>query len=88
MPVKKKATKKKKKRDYKKEYKAFHGKPKQIKLRDARNAARAKAMKAGKVKKGDGKEVDHKRPLSKGGSNSTKNTRVVSRATNRKKGAK
>jgi 5-methylcytosine-specific restriction endonuclease McrA len=33
--------------------------------------------KAGKVHKGDGKAVDHKRPLSKGGSNERSNLRVV-----------
>jgi hypothetical protein len=42
----------------------------------------------GKVKKGDGKEVDHKRPLSKGGSNKKKNLRVVSRKKNRQDGQK
>ena len=51
-------------------------------------AARNKARRMMKLKKGDGKEVDHKRPLSKGGSNSRKNLRVVSRKTNRRKGAK
>ena len=30
----------------------------------------------------------HKKPLSKGGSNKRKNLRVVSRSTNRKKGAR
>ena len=70
-------------RDYKAEYAAFHGKPEQVKNRAARNAARRDAG----LKKGDGKEVDHKVPLSKGGSNSKANTRVVSRATNRAKGA-
>ena len=40
------------------------------------------------MKVGDGKEVDHKKPLSKGGSNKPKNLRVVSRKTNRKKGAR
>jgi 5-methylcytosine-specific restriction endonuclease McrA len=40
------------------------------------------------LKKGDPREVDHKIPLSKGGSNSKKNLRVVSRKTNRKKGNK
>lgn len=73
-----------KKRDYKKEYRDFHGKPEQVKNRAARNSAR-KAM---GCTKGDGKEVDHKKPLSKGGGNSKTNLRVVSRATNRKKGAK
>jgi 5-methylcytosine-specific restriction endonuclease McrA len=44
--------------------------------------------KEGRVRKGDGREVDHKVPLSRGGSNSRRNLRVVSRRTNRKKGAK
>jgi 5-methylcytosine-specific restriction endonuclease McrA len=76
------------KRDYRKEYDEYHARPGQVKNRAARNKARATAASAGKVCKGDGKEVDHKVPLSKGGSNSEKNTRVVSRTTNRKKGAK
>ena len=77
-----------KKRDYKKEYRDFHGKPKQIKLRNMRNAARKQAMKEGKVKKGDGKHIDHIKPLSKGGTNGKKNIRIVSAKTNLKKGAK
>jgi len=32
-----------------------------------------------------GKEVDHKKPLSKGGSNSKSNTRITTRSVNRKK---
>ncbi|MGI6013710.1 MAG: HNH endonuclease signature motif containing protein [Oscillospiraceae bacterium] len=40
------------------------------------------------LKTGDPREVDHKRPLSKGGSNKKKNLRVVSRTTNRRKGSK
>ena len=78
----------KRKRDYKKEYRDFHGTPKQIKLRDSRNAARRAMEKAGRVRKGDGREVDHKVPLSRGGSNSRRNLRVVSRKVNRRKGAK
>lgn len=70
-------------RDYKKEYRDFHGKPEQIKRRAARNKARSLLG----LKKGDGKEVDHKKPLSKGGGNGKKNIRAVSRHTNRKKGA-
>lgn len=73
-----------KKRDYKKEYREFHGKPAQKKARAARNAARREMG----LKVGDPREVDHKKPLSKGGSNSKRNLRVVSRTTNRKKGAK
>ncbi len=68
-------------RDYKKEYKTFHGKPTEIKKRAERNKARADVG----LKKGDGREVDHKSPLSKGGSNKKDNLRVTSRATNRKK---
>lgn len=74
----------KKKRNYKKEYKAFHGKPAQKKKRAMRN----KARKIMGLKKGDKREVDHKKPLCKGGTNCRKNLRVVSRKTNRKKGAK
>ena len=73
----------KKKRNYKKEYREYHGKPEQIDNRSKRNTARRKM----KLKKGDGKEVDHKRPLSKGGGNGKGNLRVVSRSTNRKKGS-
>ena len=77
-----------KKRDYKKEYRDYHGKPEQIKNRSMRNQARRKMEKLGKVHKGDGKEVDHRKPLIKGGGNSMRNLRVVPRVVNRKKGAK
>lgn len=40
------------------------------------------------LKVGDPREVDHVKPLSKGGSNKKDNLRVVSRTTNRKKGNK
>jgi len=73
-----------KERDYKKEYKDYHGTPEQIANRTKRN----KARKLCGCKVGDGKEVDHKKPLSKGGSNRKSNLRVVLRSTNRKKGAK
>lgn len=75
-------------RDYAKEYRDYHGTPEQIANRSKRNQARAAKMKTGAVRKGDGKEVDHIKPLSKGGSNGQSNTRVVSRETNRRKGAK
>jgi|TARA_R100000742_G_C4279472_1_gene104138 5-methylcytosine-specific restriction endonuclease McrA len=73
---------KRSKRNYKKEYLEYHGKQKQIDDRNKRNKARRKM----KLKKGDPREVDHKRPLSKGGGNGKKNLRVTSRKTNRKKG--
>ena len=69
------------KRDYKKEYREYHGKPGQIKKRSMRNKARAKLG----LKRGDPREADHKKPLSKGGTNARKNLRAVSRTTNRKK---
>lgn len=75
----------KKKRNYRKEYDEYHKKPEQKKNRAARNKARKEAEKEGKVKKGDGKEVDHIKPISKGGGNGKANRRVVSRKTNRKK---
>lgn len=70
-------------RDYKKEYKNYHGKPKQRKERAARTAARELMIKKGRVKKGDGKDIDHKHPLRSGGSKSINNLRVRNRSENR-----
>lgn len=58
---------------------------KEQKKRALRNAARRAMVKAGKAHKGDGKDVDHKKPLSKGGSNSMKNLQMKSRHLNRGK---
>ena len=69
-------------RDYKAEYKAYHARPEQIKKRAMRNAARAKLMKEGKVKKGDGKDVSHVKALDKGGTNGD-GVRVQSKSANR-----
>mgnify|MGYP003539328326 CR=1 FL=1 len=68
-------------RNYKKEYEQYHSKPEQVKRRAARNSARADMAKSGRVKKGDGKDVDHKdyNPLN----NSKKNLRVMSSSTNK-----
>lgn len=77
-----------KKRNYKREYQTFHATPQQIANRSKRNSARRRMSQAGKVHKGDGREVDHIKPLSRGGSNNSKNLRVVSRTTNRRKGKK
>ncbi len=49
-----------KKRNYKSEYQNYHGKPDQIKKRASRVQARRDMEKAGKVSKGDGKDVAHK----------------------------
>ena len=70
-------------RDYKQEYRDYHGKPEQIKERAQRNTARSEMG----LKVGDPREVDHKTPISQGGSNSNRNLRAVSQATNRQKGA-
>lgn len=72
------------KRNYKEEYRKYQGTPKAIKQRSERNKARREMG----LKVGDPREVDHIKPLSKGGSNSKKNLRVVSRHTNRSKGNK
>ena len=74
-------------RNYKKEYE-YHSTDKQKKNRAARNKARRAAAKAGKVKKGDGKDVGHKKSLKSGGSKSTKNTKVQGRSSNRSHGGK
>jgi hypothetical protein len=71
------------KRDYKKEYKNYHGKPKQRKERAARTAARELMIKKGRVKKGDGKDIDHKKPLRNGGSKGINNLRVRDKSKNR-----
>ena len=69
-------------RDYRAEYDKYQGTEQQKKNRAARNAARAKMMKAGKVKKGDGKDVAHVKAFDKGGNNGT-GLRVESAKTNR-----
>ncbi len=50
----------KKKRDYKREYAIYHGKPEQIKRRAQRNKTRRMMVRQGLVRKGDGKDVDHR----------------------------
>lgn len=68
-------------RDYKQEYKTQHASPEAKKKRASRNAARAEMAKAGKVRKGDGKDVAHKdnNPLN----NSKNNLKVQSASKNR-----
>lgn len=71
------------KRNLKQEYKVSQSSEEQKKNRAARNKARAHAVKAGKVTKGDGKDIDHKVPLRSGGSTRDSNTRVRSVSANR-----
>lgn len=69
-------------RDYNKEYRDYQGTPEQKKRRAQRNAARRKAMREGKVSKGDGKEVDHLGMNRKGKLDNSR-VRVVSKKINR-----
>lgn len=71
------------KRDYKRENEKYNSRPEVVAKRVQRNQARKQASDAGLVHKGDGKDVDHKTPLSKGGGNSKSNLRVVPAGQNR-----
>ena len=69
---------------YKKgDYGKYHKKKKAKVARAARNKNRRTAMREGRVKKGDGKHIDHKDGNPK--NNSRKNLRVVSGKANREK---
>jgi len=70
-------------RDYRSEYDNYHGTERQKKRRAARNKARRHLEKSGRVRKGDGKEVDHKNYNAE--DNSSENLRVVDKKTNREK---
>ena len=70
-------------RNYRNEYDSYHASPEQRKNRAARNRARYALEKAGVVSKGDGKDVDHKVPLSKGGGNARSNLGVTTASANR-----
>lgn len=64
----------------------YNSQPEQKKRRAQRNAARATMERAGKVRKGDGKDVDHKSHSARGKlNNSRSNLRVMSRSKNRAK---
>ena len=80
-PAKKRVSNKSTGRDYDSEYANYQGKPEQIKRRSSRNTARAAMAKAGKVKKGDGKDVDHKNGNPK--DNKRSNLKVKSKSSNR-----
>jgi hypothetical protein len=71
------------KRDYDKEYREYGSTPEQLKRQAARVKARRYMEKKGRVRKGDGKEVDHIDHNPK--NNSPSNLRVVSKKTNREK---
>lgn len=70
-------------RNYKKQNEKYDGKESVKKDRASRNASRVLLVKAGVVSKGDGKDVDHKKPLSKGGTNARNNLRAVPSSKNK-----
>ena len=70
-------------RDYKREYSRFQSSKKAKRDRAARNTARRRAEREGRVHKGDGKEIDHKNSTPT--DNRSANLTVVSRRTNRAK---
>jgi len=70
-------------RNYKAEYKAYQGTPQAKKDRAQRNKARRMMIKAGKAKKGDGKDVGHIKAMGKGGKSVMSNLQVQSRKQNR-----
>ena len=69
-------------RDYKRENEVTKSKPKNIAKRVERNKARRKAIRDGLVSVGDGKELDHIKPLSKGGSSNKSNIRLTTKSQN------
>lgn len=70
-------------RPYDKEYANYDGTEAVKKKRAQRNKARRMLEREGVVSKGDGKDVDHKKPLSKGGATTRKNLRAVPAKKNR-----
>lgn len=73
----------KRNRNYRKEYDRYQGQPEQVRNRSNRNKARRKMANAGLVHKGDGKDVDHIKPIVKGGAGGRANLRLRARARNR-----
>ena len=73
------------KRDYKQEYKTSKARKEQGTGSDSggaiRKRARRKALKLGMVK--PGQDLDHKKPISKGGGNAVSNLRATSPSENR-----
>ena len=64
-----------------KRQRAYNSSPTQKKRRAERNTSRAEMVKAGKAKKGDGKDVDHKNHNT--ADKSMKNLQTISKSKNR-----
>jgi len=70
-------------RDYAKEYAEYQSTPEQKKNRAQRNKARRLMIREGKAHKGDGKDVDHIKPMKSGGTSVKSNLRMRSKSANR-----
>lgn len=66
--------------------KKYEKTPKQHAANEERTQARRILAKEGKVSKFDGKDVDHIKPVSKGGTNTRSNLQAISKTANRSKG--
>jgi 5-methylcytosine-specific restriction endonuclease McrA len=72
----------KKPRNYRREYELYQGTPEQLKKQSERHKARRAYEKAnGKLP--DSMDVDHVKPLSKGGTSKLSNLRAVPKSKNR-----
>lgn len=67
----------------KRKNRGYDARPENVAKRVKNNQARAMLAKEGRVRKGDGKDVDHKKPLRSGGSNARSNLRVLPKSQNR-----
>jgi hypothetical protein len=70
-------------RNYKEEYRKYQSSTKSKKDRASRNKVRRKLMAQGRVRKGDGMDIDHKDGNPR--NNSRKNLKVTSKSYNRGK---
>ncbi len=70
-------------RDYKRENLLYNSRPEQRAARSERTLARNAANADGRTHKGDNLDLDHAKPLSKGGTSAKSNLRVVSASSNR-----
>ncbi len=70
-------------RNYREEYKDFHGRPEEVKKRAMRNQARAEVAKRAGAAAIAGKDVHHKKALRHGGGNGNGNLAIASVHKNR-----
>ena len=70
-------------RDYERENRLYNSKPEQVKNRTIRITTRRQSNASGLTHLHDGMDIDHIKPLSKGGSSGKSNLRVVPASTNR-----